>query len=76
VLGHGLGAVVLGSALGLIAAVFAARALESLLFGVDAFEAGIFVGVFVLLVLVATVANAVPAFAASRLDPIRALREE
>ncbi|MBL8214116.1 MAG: ABC transporter permease [Bryobacterales bacterium] len=65
-----------GLAVGLVAAVFAARGLESLLFGVKPSDAVSFLAVLVV-ILVGTVGAAwVPARRASRVDPASALRSE
>ncbi len=54
----------------------AGQLLESSLFGVSARDPVTFILVPILLLGVAFVASAVPALAASRIDPIRALRYE
>ncbi|MDA8017478.1 MAG: ABC transporter permease [Thermoanaerobaculia bacterium] len=74
VLGRGLSLAVLGSALGLGAALAFGGLLSTLLYGVEARDPTVMVGVSLLLLGVATLANAVPAFRASRLDPMKVLR--
>jgi putative ABC transport system permease protein len=66
----------LGAALGLTAAAGASQLLASSLFGVSARDPLTFVLVPLLLLGVAFLASAVPALAASRIDPMRALRYE
>jgi putative ABC transport system permease protein len=68
--------IVAGTALGLIAALAATRVLSSQLFGISANDPGTFVIVTLLLVLIALMATLLPARAASRVNPIVALRCE
>jgi ABC-type antimicrobial peptide transport system permease subunit len=65
-----------GIALGLIAAKFATRALQRMLFGVASFDLVTFAGVSVLFCAVATLAAYIPARRASTVDPLVALRCE
>ena len=67
-----LGGIVMGG----IGAVFAGRLLQSLLYGVSATDPLAFGIAAAILLAVALVANAVPARAATRVDPLRALRTE
>jgi len=53
-----------------------ARAMSSLLFGVEATDATAFVGLPLLLAAVAALACYLPARRAASLDPLRALRHE
>jgi putative ABC transport system permease protein len=76
VLGEGLKRTSWGIALGLAAALAAARALRSLLFGVEAYDPLTYTAVVLVLVAVTLGACALPAWRAARLDPARALREE
>lgn len=73
---QGIGLVLVGVALGSAFAAAGTRVLASVLYGVGSTDAGIFVGTAVLLVLVASVANWIPARRASRIHPVAALRYE
>jgi predicted permease len=76
VVGRGLKLALLGLALGLIAAFAATRFVSSLLYGVTATDPVTFVGVSLLLPLVAGLASWLPARRATKLDPITVLRHE
>jgi ABC-type antimicrobial peptide transport system permease subunit len=76
VLGGGLRRTAWGIGAGLLAAVAAARAFRSLLFGVEAADPFTYVGVVVVLLAVTLAACLLPAWRAMRLDPARALRHE
>ena len=76
ILRDGLRPAVYGLVLGLAASVGVARLIQSLLFGTRPFDLAVFALVSVTLLLVAALACALPAWRASRLDPIRALRTE
>jgi predicted permease len=76
VLKRGLIAVSIGLATGLAATLLASRALETLLYGVEASDPGTIGGVAVLLLLVGAVACWVPARWATRVDPVRSLKME
>ena len=67
---------VVGIVLGLIAARFATRVLDSLLFGVTSTDPFIFLANDVILVAVALLASAIPARSAAPVDPMIALRCE
>jgi len=67
---------VVGIVLGLIAARFATRVLDSLLFGVTASDPFIFATNAAILGAVALVASAIPARRAARVDPVVALRQD
>lgn len=61
---------------GLAAAVLAARAAQSLFFGVEAFEPPVLAAVALLVALSALVATVIPARRAAKVDPSRTLRSE
>jgi len=76
VLAHAAKLIAMGVAIGLVVAFVTSRALTSLLFGVKATDAPTFIGVSLLLALLALAACAVPAFRATQVDPLVVLRSE
>jgi ABC-type lipoprotein release transport system permease subunit len=74
--GEGIRLIVVGGVIGLGAALAAAQLLKSLLFGVGAFDPWTYIGVAVLLGMVALTATLIPARAAMRVEPVVALRYE
>jgi putative ABC transport system permease protein len=72
----GLKPALLGLGVGLAGSFWAARQIQAMLYGTEPLDAAVFAGVSVVLVLVAAVACLVPAWRASRLDPMQALRME
>jgi putative ABC transport system permease protein len=76
VLLEGMRPATLGVILGIIGAAWATQFLKTLLFGVSANDKLTFVAVPVLLLLVALLACAIPAWRATRVDPATALRSE
>lgn len=76
VAGRGLKVALIGAAAGTLGAAVAARALRGLLFGVSESDPGTFVAVTLLMVGAAVAAAAIPARAATRMDPADALRAE
>ncbi|MGH9524227.1 MAG: ABC transporter permease, partial [Terriglobales bacterium] len=66
----------IGVAAGLVLAAVANRAISSMLFGVKASDAMTYAAVLVLLAALAVVSAAIPAWRASRVDPLVALRQE
>jgi putative ABC transport system permease protein len=76
ILGHSAKLTLLGLGLGLAGSFALVQFLTSLLFGVGAYDAATFIGVSVLLAVVAMAAAYVPARRAVRVDPLVALRYE
>ena len=76
VLGQGAKLIALGVATGLAGAFLASRAMASLLFGVKPADVPTFLIVTLLLALLGLFACAVPAFRATRVDPLVVLRNE
>jgi putative ABC transport system permease protein len=76
VLRSGMLLTVFGLAIGLPVAFLLARALSSLLFGVQAADPPSFIGLPLLLLAVAGIACYLPARRAAHLDPLRALRHD
>lgn len=74
VVGQGLRLVLVGAVLGVIGAAFTARVLASLLYGVEPLDLPTYVGVTILLVVIATLAAWIPALRAARVHPSEALR--
>jgi predicted permease len=71
---QGLRLALIGVVLGILAALALSRYMSSLLFGVEPHDPLVFVGVPLLLTVIALVAVWVPAGRASRIDPLDALR--
>jgi len=76
VLSHGMHLLLIGSVIGLIAAFALSRALQSVLFEVKGLDPKIYLGVGLLLFGATLLASWIPAWRASRVDPIVALRTE
>jgi len=76
VLNHGARLVVTGLVAGAIIAAISTRLFVSLMFGVSALDPLVYLGVAVLLAIIALLAAYVPALRATRVDPLVALREE
>jgi predicted permease len=75
VLIEGMKPAILGVALGAVGALFASRLLERLVFGVKASDPLTLAIVAGVLLVVAAAASLLPAWRASRLDPVAALRD-
>ncbi len=76
ILGEGLKPVLVGLIVGILGAFAATRLMTSLLFGVTATDPWMFLGVAILLPIVALAACYLPARRATRIDPLVALRCE
>ena len=76
ILRQSLGLTAIGIGLGLAGATVATRYLRGMLFGLTPLDPGTFIGVAVLFAVVATVAAAIPAHRATRVDPLVALRTD
>jgi putative ABC transport system permease protein len=76
VVGRGLALTGAGLLIGLGSAAAATRAMKTMLYGVDAFDPATFAGVSAVLIGVSALACWVPAWRASRVDPIVVLRDE
>jgi len=76
VLGQGFSLALVGVALGVCGAFALTRVIQSLLFHVSATDPATFIGITLLFVVVALAASYVPAWRATHIDPIAALRHE
>jgi predicted permease len=76
VLVDGMGPVLVGLVIGLAGGATAAMFIRSILYGISPFDPIVFAVMVVSLLLTATVACALPAIRASRIEPMQALRME
>ncbi|MEW6736440.1 MAG: ABC transporter permease, partial [Acidobacteriota bacterium] len=76
IVGQGMFIVLIGIIVGLAVALALTRLMTSLLYGVSTSDPVIFIGVSLILVIVALLASYIPARRASRVDPMIALRYE
>ena len=76
ILRRGLLLAIAGLATGLAASAAVTRFLATLLFATHALDAATFAGMALLLLLISTISCLVPAYRASRLDPIETLRQQ
>ena len=67
---------VIGLVIGALGAAAVGRLLTSMLYGVSAFDLMAFAAAAAVLLAIAGIANIVPALAALRVDPVKALRSE
>ena len=70
------GIAVVGSIVGLIAAVLASRALASFLYGTSVRDPWVMVGAVAAVVVIASAASLIPALRAARIEPMSAIRHE
>jgi ABC-type antimicrobial peptide transport system permease subunit len=76
IVGQGMLLVLIGVVAGLVAAFLLTRIMESLLFGVSARDMATFMGIPIVLAVVAFLSIYVPARRAMRVNPMVALRQE
>jgi ABC-type antimicrobial peptide transport system permease subunit len=76
VVAQGVRVVLIGVAIGVLAALVTTRALGSLLFGVQAVDLATFLGLSATMVLIGSLASYLPARRASNVNPIESLRVE
>jgi len=76
IIGQGMRVVMIGVVVGLAGALVASRLMTKLVYGVRVTDPITYVGVAVLLALVALVASYLPARRATRIDPLAAMRTE
>jgi ABC-type antimicrobial peptide transport system permease subunit len=75
-LADGLRPAIFGLVLGIVASIATARLISSMLYGTDPLDPGVFFSVVAILLSFAGAACLIPAWRASRLDPMAALRAE
>jgi putative ABC transport system permease protein len=73
---EGMTPTLIGMAIGVAGALALGRVLSTLIYGVQASDPLTFVGVSAVLAAVALLASLIPAYRASRVEPVKALREE
>ncbi len=76
VVADGMKPILIGVALGVIAAIALSRLVATLLFGVPPTDPATFIAVALLLVVVGIAANTLPAYRATKVEPTQILREE
>jgi ABC-type antimicrobial peptide transport system permease subunit len=76
ILSHGMQLLLIGSAIGLVAALALSRALQNVLFDVKGIDPRIYLAVGLILFVATLVAIWIPARRASRVDPVVALHTE
>ena len=75
-LAKGLAMALIGTAIGLAASLALTRLMSTLLYRTSIYDPWTLIGAPVLLCLVAVISTWIPAFRASRVDPVEALRSE
>jgi len=73
---EGMKPTALGLVIGVVVALLFARVVSSLIFGVSARDVATYISVSALLGSIALLASAIPAWRATRVDPMKTLREE
>jgi predicted permease len=73
---EGLKPTLLGVGIGLVASIALSRVVSTLIYGVKATDVPTFASVATLLVAVGVFASALPAYRATRVDPLKTLRDE
>jgi len=76
IVGQGLALALVGSGAGLLLAFAVTRVLQRFLFGIGATDPLTFIGVALLLTMIALLACWIPARRATKVDPLTALRHE
>ena len=76
VVGNGMLLTMIGIGIGVIASIGLTRVMQTFLFDVGATDAVTFIAVSALLIIVALIANYIPARRATRVNPVIALRYE
>jgi ABC-type antimicrobial peptide transport system permease subunit len=76
VVGSAVGVIAIGATIGLALSIAFARVLNTMLFGVEPLDPMTFAAVAIVLILTAAVSIAGPAWRATRIDPVLALRAE
>jgi ABC-type antimicrobial peptide transport system permease subunit len=76
VVGSGLRVVLIGAVAGTVTALIAGRVVASLLFATSPYDPLVLLATVLTLVVAATLASVVPAWRATRVDPVRALSAE
>jgi putative ABC transport system permease protein len=76
VIGGGLRLVAIGAGVGVVGALLLLRSLQTLLFGVTSHDLSTYAFVLLLLCVVSVLASYIPARAAARVEPLKALRQE
>ena len=76
IVSQGMAMALIGVGIGLLAAYGVTRVLSKMLYSVSVTDPGIFVGIAVLLIVVALLASYLPARRATKVDPLIALRHE